>query len=240
MTPGIGKKTITAFRDWCRQNKMTVRDGLQRADRFPIPGLKRGHQLRLTDLGRELETLRSKIENETTFRKLLILSDRIGVADLFSALSKTPHSRDYLSDLADRFAADVNDFLAAVALNTDTDIYIARAERVPLMTIHAAKGLEFEVVFIAGCEEKLLPLQLGSGDPVDVEEERRLFYVAMTRARQQLYLTHARRRRVFGSSEVRERSPFLADIEDRLLDYKRPGKATVKKKAPSQKQMMLF
>jgi DNA helicase-2/ATP-dependent DNA helicase PcrA len=80
--------------------------------------------------------------------------------------------------------------------------------------MHAAKGLEFPVVFIAGCEDGLVP----SVAAEDREEERRLLYMAMTRARQRLFLSWARRRRLFGRTEAREMSPFVRDIESRWLE----------------------
>jgi superfamily I DNA/RNA helicase len=219
---------------------MTVNVGLEQADRFPIPGLNKELQLRLTDFSREVENIRSKIKDETTFRKLLLLAERIGVSDFFSPDSKKPHARDYIGKLADRYPYDTVAFLAAVALNTDTDIYSSKAEKVPLMTMHAAKGLEFPVVFIVGCEDNYLPFQREGLESADVEEERRLFYVAMTRARQQLFLSWACRRRIFGKHVERMPSPFLADIKEKLLEHKREGKIAKKKKEPAQKQMGLF
>jgi DNA helicase-2/ATP-dependent DNA helicase PcrA len=85
------------------------------------------------------------------------------------------------------------------------------AERVTLMTLHAAKGLEFPYVFLAGCEAGLLPLALPGEEPADPEEERRLFYVGLTRAQDQVILTRARRRRVFGQSRATRLSP-LAEL----------------------------
>ena len=238
--PGIGKKAVSAFKLWCRQNSMTVYTGLQQAGRFPIPWLKTDVQLRLTDFAREIELIRDKIENETTFRKLLILSERIGISDFFSLDSQKPHARDYMSELADRYSDDSRAFLAAVALNTDTDIFNPKAEKVLLMTMHAAKGLEFPVVFIAGCEEGYIPFKREGLRPANPEEERRLFYVAMTRAQQHLYISWAARRRIFGKYEEREPSSFLADIEEPLLERKWVAKTRKRKKESAQKQMDLF
>jgi superfamily I DNA/RNA helicase len=240
LMPGLGKKAIRSFSQWCRHNGMTVNEGLQQVGRIPIPGLKKSLQLRLTDFSQEIETIRTKIEHETIFRKLTVLSERIGISDFFSPESKAPHARDYIGELADRYADDIDGFFTAVALDTDTDIYSEKAQKVPLMTLHAAKGLEFPVVFIAGCEDQFLPFQRTGREASDLEEERRLFYVGMTRARQRLYLSWAKRRRIYGKIEDRRPSSFLADIENRLLACERSGKITAKKKASNQKQMDLF
>ena len=108
-----------------------------------------------------------------------------------------------------------DEFLEATALARAADAYDPRADRVTLSTLHASKGLEFPVVFIVGCEEGLLPY-LPPGRPADAEEERRLFYVGMTRAQQRLLLTHARHRFLFGRQTEPVPSPFLADIEQVL------------------------
>ncbi|ORJ54973.1 ATP-dependent helicase [Geothermobacter hydrogeniphilus] len=112
--------------------------------------------------------------------------------------------------------AGLGDYLEQVALVTDLDSYDRSLDRVTLMTLHAAKGLEFPVVFMTGMEEGLFP-HSRSGDEEDVEEERRLCYVGMTRAMRRLFLTHARRRRVFGSYQYNARSRFLDEIPLRLL-----------------------
>jgi DNA helicase-2/ATP-dependent DNA helicase PcrA len=100
------------------------------------------------------------------------------------------------------------------------DTWDPRADRVSLLTLHAAKGLEFPVVFLVGCEDGLLPLRFGGGlSAEEVAEERRLLFVGMTRARSHLFLSHARRRAWRGSVREAERSPFLADIQAALLDH---------------------
>ena len=120
------------------------------------------------------------------------------------------------------FGARLRDFLTAMALQSETDRYDERADRVTLMSLHAAKGLEFPVVFIVGCEEGLLPYRPvhGDADP-DEPEERRLFYVGMTRARQRLVLTHAERRLLFGRTLENRLSGFVEDIEEALREASR-------------------
>jgi DNA helicase-2/ATP-dependent DNA helicase PcrA len=113
-------------------------------------------------------------------------------------------------------------FLERMTLQGETDAYDPRADRVALLTLHAAKGLEFPVVFIVGCEEGLLPY-LPAGRPHDVEEERRLFYVGMTRAQHKLILTHARRRLLFGQEVYAAPSRFIDDIEHALKEIQAQG-----------------
>ncbi len=112
--------------------------------------------------------------------------------------------------------ADLDLFLQHVALVADVDRHDAAADAVTLMTIHSAKGLEFPVVFIGGMEEGLFPLSRAYDDARSLEEERRLLYVGMTRARDRLYLTHARRRRRAGEVLYGTLSSFLDVLADSL------------------------
>ena len=112
-------------------------------------------------------------------------------------------------------------------------------EKVSLLTLHAAKGLEFPVVFIVGCEEHLLPLDI-EGMTGDREEERRLFYVGMTRAKEFLFLTRAERRQLFGKGMFNGPSPFLADIEEELKAYEAGRRKKVKPALAPDQQMKLF
>jgi len=127
---------------------------------------------------------------------------------------------EVLAPLADRCGADVDRFLTEIALGAEADALDPRADAVTLLTMHAAKGLEFGVVFVAGCERGLVPLWLPGSDPggPDLAEERRLLFVAMTRARTHLFLTYAARRRKHASVTDTGPSPFLASIDPRLLD----------------------
>jgi len=146
---------------------------------------------------------------------------------------------EQLARLAEPFGAELGPFLETMALHKETDAYDPRADRVTLMTLHASKGLEFPVVFIVGCEEGLLPyvrqgrepapgehlvhdgsLTPGEGpiasEGAGVDEERRLFYVGMTRAREKLVLCHARRRMLFGQTMENPPSRFIDDIQAAL------------------------
>ena len=114
-------------------------------------------------------------------------------------------------------------FLEEVALVSDQDTLEDRPDRVTLITLHAAKGLEFPVVFIVGMEEGMLPHQRALEDERELEEERRLAYVGMTRAKDQLYLVHAHHRSTFGVGAPAEPSRFLAELPEDLLKAERTG-----------------
>jgi DNA helicase-2/ATP-dependent DNA helicase PcrA len=109
-------------------------------------------------------------------------------------------------------------FLEQVALVADLERGEAGTPSVTLMTLHAAKGLEFKAVFMIGMEERLFPHVRALDDLEGMEEERRLCYVGMTRARERLYLLHARRRHLFGQEQANLASRFLKDIPPELLD----------------------
>jgi uncharacterized protein (TIGR00375 family) len=137
-----------------------------------------------------------------------------GSADRTAVLA----AAELLRPLALRSGADLDGFLAEVALGGEVDAWDPRAERVSLLTLHAAKGLEFPVVFLVGCEDGLLPLTWPGSDPADLAEERRLFFVGLTRAGSRLFLFHSRRRTLRGETRETRPSPFLADLKEALLE----------------------
>jgi DNA helicase-2/ATP-dependent DNA helicase PcrA len=132
---------------------------------------------------------------------------------------------EVLAPLARRCGDDSERFLTEISLGAEADALDPRADAITLLTLHAAKGLEFAIVFVAGCEKGLLPLWLPGMRPeagLDQAEERRLLFVGMTRARTHLLLTCAARRRRHGATADGGPSPFLAAIEPRLLDRSAP------------------
>ena len=112
----------------------------------------------------------------------------------------------------------LQEFLEATSLISDVDNYDPRYEAVTLMTMHNAKGLEFPVVFVVGCEEGIFPHSRALADPAQMEEERRLCYVGMTRAKERLYMTHASSRLIYGGFQANPSSRFLSEIPDHLKE----------------------
>lgn len=122
--------------------------------------------------------------------------------------------KETLIELADESDGDVDDFLEQMQLNPYTDAGRLKSDSVHLLTFHAAKGLEFPVVFIAGAEEGITPLDR---DDIDLEEERRLFYVAMTRAEDELQISSSKERFIYGEKVLRKPSRFVSEIGDSLI-----------------------
>ena len=125
---------------------------------------------------------------------------------------------DVLAPLAARCGSDLDRFLDELALGAEVDTWDPRADRISLLTLHAAKGLEFPVVFIAGCDDGLLPLRPWTGAEIDYAEERRLLFVGMTRATTRLVLLTAAERPIRGTVTKAAPSPFLASVDAALLD----------------------
>ena len=136
------------------------------------------------------------------------------------AKSRLDNLEQLLAGMEEHVASEgtLADYLEQVALIADIDSYDPQQQRVTLMTLHSAKGLEFPVVFMTGMEEGLFPHSRSGEGGEDLAEERRLCYVGMTRAMQKLYLSHARRRRVYGTYQFNPPSRFLAEIPPELLD----------------------
>jgi superfamily I DNA/RNA helicase len=146
---------------------------------------------------------------------------------------------ELLTPLARRCDADLERFLAEISLGAETDALDPRAEAITLLTLHGAKGLEFDVVFLAGCERGLLPLRLaGPLTAADTAEERRLLFVGMTRARERLLLTCAARRT--RPAEAAGRSPFLAAIDPQPPSLTEPLTGPRRARRPADRQLRLL
>jgi DNA helicase II / ATP-dependent DNA helicase PcrA len=146
---------------------------------------------------------------------------------------------ELLTPLARRCGADLERFLAEISLGAETDALDPRAEAITLLTLHGAKGLEFDVVFLAGCERGLLPLRLAGPTAADAAEERRLLFVGMTRARERLLLTCAAHRTRTGP-EAAGRSPFLAAIHPQPPGLTGPLTGPRRARRPADRQLRLL
>jgi superfamily I DNA/RNA helicase len=176
-------------------------------------------------------------------RRLATIADgsRLGDGEPGGRLSSTDlrAAGEVLAPLARRCGDDLHQFRTEIALGAEVDALDPRADAISLLTLHAAKGLEFEVVFLAGCERGLLPLWLpgrGPGEGPDPAEERRLLFVGMTRARAHLLLSCAARRGRPGGPAEAGPSPFLAAIDPALLDRSTPPRP----RRPAGRQLRLL
>jgi len=157
----------------------------------------------------------------------------VSEVDVFSAV-------ELLLPLAARCGEDLESFLQALATGAEVDALDPRSQAVTLLTLHAAKGLEWPVVFLVGCEDGLLPLRFPGSAPTEeaVAEERRLFFVGLTRAQSRLFLSHAARRQRYGVAHQPSRTPFLDAVDPGLLE--RLGAAAEKPELPRHRQLRLL
>lgn len=143
---------------------------------------------------------------------------------------------NYLQNLA-KIHNNINEFIHEVSFLTEADTLDKRSDRITLMTLHSAKGLEFKCVFIVGLENDILPLYRAK-EPQEIEEERRLLYVGMTRAKERLFLSHALKRKWLGTYKNLQISPFLEKIKDDLLKLSKFEKVYEEK--DNSEQLSLF
>ncbi len=237
--PGLGAGALDQFKDWCLQNAFALAEGLKKAVRFPVPGLPSAKQQLLKDFSDQIARYHNELAAMSVADRLLFLEKNTRLAKILNKHTNTEQAFAGLLEFARPFDTDLTEFLAVAALHTDTDAYTHMTEKVSLMTMHAAKGLEFPVVFLAGCEQGFMPFERNDRKPTDVAEERRLFYVAMTRAMERLYLTRAKQRRIYGQTQPRALSPFVTDIENQLKKDETPLPKK-KKVATDDKQLKLF
>ncbi len=188
--------------------------------RSGIPFQQRGHArlLELPAVRALADSLHAKPGSGDLVRRLKLRSKKVLAADSGLEPDAMQTALDLLAPLATACGTDTDRFLAELALGAQVDCFDPRADRVALLTLHAAKGLEFEVVFLTGCEDGLLPLRFGPNEAAAVDEERRLFYVGMTRAKSKLILTRAERRSLRGRKTDQAPSPFLAAVEADLQE----------------------
>jgi DNA helicase-2/ATP-dependent DNA helicase PcrA len=166
--------------------------------------------------------------NQSDFYSVIkTLIDEIGILQLFKeegtedSIQRYENIIQLLNSIQEFQAANSDkslvDYLSEISLIADIDNWEDRKNAIVLMTLHSAKGLEFDVVFIVGCEEGLLPLKR-DGEIEDIEEERRLFYVGCTRAKKHLFISYARNRNRFGNSYPQIQSRFIEEIDKTFVD----------------------
>jgi uncharacterized protein (TIGR00375 family) len=165
--------------------------------------------------------------------------ERTGLGTQFAQHDRSQKLMRRLRQRALLFDNRLGDFLAEAAVEQPTDDLASDADRVMLLTLHAAKGLEFPVVFLMGCEEGVLPF-VHAREGCDVDEERRLFYVGMTRAQHRLFLTASKRRNLFGRQRRSEPSRFLRDLPPRLIERVQPVSSSSQPRRTRAPQMSLF
>lgn len=215
-TRGIGAKSLQNFYIWKEEQRLSLLQALQQADACET--LTPKARKSLGELGDMLAGLR-EIMDETTVGGLIdSLLRRIDYLHFLNDGSAQGEARqenvkELLSVAQEYQDADLAGFLEEVALVSDLDSANFDGDAVTLMTLHAAKGLEFPVVFMAGLEESIFPHSRALYDQGEMEEERRLCYVGMTRARQELYLTYAASRLLYGGLQHNAPSRFLSEID---------------------------
>jgi uncharacterized protein (TIGR00375 family) len=238
--PDLGKKALDQFKNWCFQNRFSLQEGLIKVNRFPIPGMTSAKQQKINDFSSHIARCNGELAGLSVADKLRVLQKNTKLSGMLNNDVYIQEAFTRLLDYAGRFNGNTREFLAAIAMHTDTDTYAAEIERVSLMTMHASKGLEFPVVFIAGCEDTLIPHRKPDSEENDIREERRLFYVAMTRAKERLYLTHAKKRRIYGRRFDRSLSQFVEDIEKQLKKDESPSLKKKKSDSRQPVQLKLF
>lgn len=231
---GVGPGTMEKLRLFAFQNEMSLMDASSNLLMSPLKGKVAQS---IMDLANLLLDFRLKLDNLTITELTEQLIDQSGYLEALR-IQNTLESQARIENLEEFISVTKNfddnqnnveedesgldrlgRFLNDLALIADTDNGEADVAEVTLMTLHAAKGLEFPVVFLIGMEEGVFPLSRASEDPAELEEERRLAYVGITRAEQVLFLTNANTRTLFGKSSYNRPTRFLREISDQLLSY---------------------
>jgi len=223
---GIGAKTIDKCVQQSEKDKIEFIDVLKNPNKMDIRGKQADALFKFYNIIIKYHDLRKELSASELARSLV---EEVGILSHFKE-SKEPDAKDRFDNVAELLTsieefsirnpkAELSTFLEDVSLQTDIDHWNDSDNRVTLMTIHSSKGLEFPVVFIAGMDEGLFPLFRSLDDKSELEEERRLFYVALTRAEQKVYLLYATNRRRMGAETVNGLpSRFINEIPEESLD----------------------
>ncbi|HHS2727520.1 TPA: DNA helicase PcrA [Streptococcus agalactiae] len=231
---GVGPGTLEKIRSFAYEQNMSLLDS---SSNVMISPLKGKAAQAVWDLANLILTLRSKLDSLTVTEITENLLDKTGylealqVQNTLESQARIENIEEFLSVTKnfddnpeitvegetglDRLSRFLND----LALIADTDDIATETAEVTLMTLHAAKGLEFPVVFLIGMEEGVFPLSRAIEDADELEEERRLAYVGITRAEQILFLTNANTRTLFGKTSYNRPTRFIREIDDELIQY---------------------
>ena len=221
---GIGKTSIDNIGEISEQTGLSMFDIIKHAEDYGLNRVKANSM----EFIQTIEYLRSKIEELSISDLIKETLDKTGYMKALE-LENTTEAESRIENLEEFLTVAIEfeeeeaentlaDFLEGITLSSDIDGMEDSEDSVTLMTLHSAKGLEFPVVFLVGLEEGIFPGNKSIGEPKELEEERRLFYVGITRAKQFLYLTCAKRRTIFGSTSYNAISRFVEEIPSDLLD----------------------
>ena len=220
---GIGKNSLEQIEEIGNKNGISMFEVIKRANEF---GLNRVfanskefvetiEEFSVKKENMTISELVKNILNKTGYKKALELENTIEAENRIENLEEfLTVTMEFEEEYADNSLAE---FLESITLSSDIDEMEESEESVTLMTLHSAKGLEFPAVFLVGMEEGIFPSYRSIGEPKELEEERRLCYVGITRAKNYLYLTCAKQRTMFGSTSCNPVSRFLKEIPQELL-----------------------
>jgi DNA helicase-2/ATP-dependent DNA helicase PcrA len=221
---GIGDKTIETVREYASKEGISIWEALNDIDKIELRGAAKNSIKRFV---KAIESVQSEMGERSILETARTLLERSEYMKQYNE-DNTDESIDRRSNvlaLLDAIAQheentenpSLSTFLQEVTLLTDADEQDEHSSRVTLMTMHAAKGLEFPVVFVVGLEEELFPIAGRAGEDTDIEEERRLFYVAITRAEKELFFSYSKNRYRFGTETRMMRSRFLEETDTSML-----------------------
>jgi DNA helicase-2/ATP-dependent DNA helicase PcrA len=219
---GIGAKTLAHIEEIARHKKCTLYQALHEA--AEMEGLSPTVRKKAKAIFSLFEGLRGQMNALSLAELVSLIVEQTKYIEYLSeqgpeGQTRVENVKELIGGLTGSGLEGVREFLDHVALITDIDEYAGDVQRVSLMTLHSAKGLEFPIVFIVGLEEGLLPYYLRLDNTEELEEERRLCYVGMTRARERLYMTSAVTRHLFGMGQRRIPSRFLRDIPQEIIKF---------------------
>ena len=249
---GIGQTTLEKIQIFSNENNLTIFDTVENINNSDI-NINNGTKQKLFDFVTMIKSFQIANENLNALEILNEVLKRVGVVNLLKN-EGTPESISRIENIEELINAvqdfidgqkelvdsngSLNEFLEDVALISDLDKDIEKSEpKVSLMTIHLAKGLEFSNVYIVGLEEDLFPSALSSTTRSDLEEERRLFYVALTRAKKKIILSHSKTRYRWGKLNDCEPSRFISEIDTQFIKYNNLLNTKIKFKKSSESRI---